>query len=145
MNALTRRLANALREAYSYALEGSKPLVESTRSFNCDLSREALAEFDTQEAARPLTFETDGQMAHHLLGMADRFMADWREDADDCGGPEDAELVEREAEWAQWRPRIIACVNALSGVDIALLERGNREEIAAELLALHKGSDKVSA
>lgn len=145
MNALTRRLANALRETYSYALEGSKPLVPSTRTFVCELASDALADFDTQEALRPITYGADGQVAHNLLGMADQFISDWRKDVDTCGGPDDAELVEREAEWVQWRPRILACVNALAGVDIAVLERGNREEIAAELLALSKGADQVSA
>ena len=35
--------------------------------------------------------------------------------------------------------RIVACVNACAGIPTELLESGNRDEIAADFLALHNG------
>lgn len=134
MHALSKRLAHALREAYSYALEGSTPKVDSTRTFVCDLAGEALAEFDAQVSVPHPSRTADGQTVDRLLGLADQFMADWREDVDDCASAHDADLVEREAEWVQWRPRIIACVNAVAGIGTDLLVNGTPEEIARALL-----------
>lgn len=39
--------------------------------------------------------------------------------------------------------RIVACVNACKGIDTALLESGSRDDVAAELLALHNFGDKA--
>ena len=77
-------------------------------------AREAVAEHDR------LSYNP-GMTVDRLLGMADQFIEDWNDDA-----PHDPTMLERKGEWDEWRPRIVACVEAC--VAIAVLEvNGNTE------------------
>lgn len=77
-------------------------------------ARKALAAYDR------LSYNP-GMTVDRLLGMADQFIEDWNDDA-----PHDPTMLERKGEWDEWRPRIVACVEAC--VAIAVLEvNGNTE------------------
>ena len=56
MTTTGQRLADALREAYNYALEGSKPFSAEVRSFVCNVAREALADYDAQASRLPTEY-----------------------------------------------------------------------------------------
>lgn len=74
--------------------------------------------------------ESDEAAVDRVLGIADQFMEDWRKDAQDGGDPKDQDLVEREAEWHYWRPRILACVNACAGIPTVALAGGGVPALA---------------
>ena len=73
--------------------------------------------------------ETDGAAVSRILGMADQFIEDWRDDQRDVGVA-DPDLDEREREWAYWRPRIVACVNACAGMSTEQLEELDNGQLA---------------
>lgn len=71
-----------------------------------------------QEATEP-----DAATVDRLLGLADQFLADWKDtDSDEHPNDRDPDLPEREAEWAEWRPRIVACVQACTGIPTDVLQ-----------------------
>lgn len=147
MDALTHRLAKALVEAYSYALEGSTPLVDSTRNYVCDLSREALSSFNFRRSGEGETpYAHTPAPWHNPCGEA-IFSSDGKVCIGETqygpiGGINHAK--DRAEARANAR-RIVACVNVLAGLSTEVLESGTREEIAAELLALSTGADQVRA
>lgn len=135
MDALTHRLAKALVEAYSYALEGSKPLVDSTRSYVCDLSREALSAFEFRRGGEGETpYAHTPAPWHNPCGEA-IFSSDGRVCIGETqyghiGGINHAKT--RDEARANAR-RIVACVNVLAGLSTELLESGTADEIARAL------------
>ena len=103
---MNEQLAKALRELHdaTYSMIGT-----SDRFPKASLAaREALREYDR------LSYNP-GMTVDRLLGLADQFLEDWEDDP-----PKDPTLLERKAEWDEWRPRIVACVEAC--VAIAVLE-----------------------
>ncbi len=74
--------------------------------------------------------ETDVQTADRLLGLADQFLDDWRESVEDYS-EDDADVSEREAEWKQWRPRILACIDACAGMSTEEIQGLGNGELAA--------------
>ena len=127
MDALTQQLVAALREAYSYALEGSTPLNAETRLYVCDAACDALAAFEERQkqakdapagehapkaATGPASIEghttepwdTDGEFITARPGLL---------------GPMQIACVDTTAEDAH---RIVACVNACAGIRTELLE-----------------------
>ena len=78
-------------------------------------ARKALAAYDR------LSYNP-GMTVDRLLGLADQFLSDWEEYS-----PKDPTLLERKAEWDEWRPRIVACVEAC--VAIAVMEAHSIDSI----------------
>ena len=81
-------------------------------------ARKALAAYDR------LSYNP-GMTVDRLLGLADQFLSDW----DDTSRHESdrEEYEEHQAEWDEWRPRIVACVKAC--VAIAVMEAHSIDNI----------------
>lgn len=135
MDALTHRLAKALLEAYSYALEGSTPLVDSTRSYVCDMSREALSAFNFRRNGEGETPYAHTPAPWHnpcaeVIFSSDGKVCIGEMQYGHIGGITHAK--DRAEARANAR-RIVACVNVLAGLSTELLESGTAEEIARAL------------
>ena len=71
--------------------------------------------------ARSPAAPDDAATVDRLLGLADQFLDDWKEHEND------PEAGERAAEWTHWRPRLLACAAACTGIPTeALANSGAR-------------------
>lgn len=136
MTTIIQQLADALRKAEDRlgvliecdnesALHGASPDDEAAYL----AAKEALAAYDGLPAKECADPDGDAATAERLLGLADQFLEDWQQD--DGRDADDGELAERKQEWAQWRPRILACVNACQGIPTELLESLDPGELDA--------------
>ena len=128
---ITARMAQALRETLEdlntlacypthanrqeVALQGWNRLNDALPAYDAQRTLQPLDAVHTKGAVKAAG-ETDRAAADRILGLADQCIEEWRADAEDGGDPNDEELIEREAEWRYWRPRLIACVEACAGI-----------------------------
>lgn len=130
MTTTEKRLADALRQALAATDKQAELLKAGVRDIPCprdearDAWRDALAAYDAQQAVPPTCGhiapgEAIGETVDRVLCMADQFLEDWRESADDDTA-RDSDLEEREQEWGVVRPLILQRVNAYDALVSAL-------------------------
>jgi hypothetical protein len=118
---MEQKLAQALRIVRAHAdatiTKAADPIIAAKAAY--ETADEMLAEYDAQQMATLPPGESAVQVVDRLLGMADQFIEDWRESADDDNAT-DSDLDEREQEWPRVRALILQRVEAHDGLVSAL-------------------------